>query len=90
MSTPHENAPDAGQGIEGKESNPYQREGTMSDSNRPSAAEIAEAGHAAGYSNVTHALIVCTELQCTPSFGRSREEWLDLAVRRLAELEVAR
>lgn len=90
MSSPHENAPDAGQGIEGKESNPQETGDSHMKSIRPSAAEIAEAGHAAGYSNVTHALVVRMELQCTPSCDRSREEWLELAVRRLAELEVTR
>ncbi|USI88769.1 hypothetical protein [Rhodococcus pyridinivorans] len=90
MNAPHENAPDAGQGIEGKESNPQETGDSDLNTTRPTAAEIAEAGHAVGYSNVTHALVVCMELQCTPSCDRSREEWLELAVRRLAELEVTR
>lgn len=91
MSAETKNAPDAGQGIEGVGSHPYQRAETMSDSNRSAAFGIFGAARTAEIPglNITRALAVWLQLQNTPNTGDTRQERLEVAINDLAELEGA-
>ena len=82
MRNPKKNAPGAaGTASEGIESHPYQREGHMK-SIRPTAYEITQAANTTGVPelNVTRDI---------PADAYSREEWLEVAINRLAALEGA-
>ncbi|MFZ3395578.1 hypothetical protein TVH25_20255 [Rhodococcus sp. 7Tela_A2] len=91
MTPNNEKAPDAVQGIEGFGSHPYQRAEAMFHSSRPTAYEITEAANTTGVPelNVTHALAVWIQLRDIPDAGYTREEWLEVAINRLAALEGA-
>ena len=58
---------------------------------RPTAYEIADTANTTGVPelNVTHALAVWSQLRDIPDAAYTREEWLEVAINRLAALEGA-
>ena len=78
---PNENAPDAGQGTEGNESNP-QQEGDSMPNHRPSAGEIAETAFAEGYNTLTvnQAVLIRHQLDGMRDSGYTRDTWVELAM----------